>query len=210
VNYGMDPNMVTPLQRAQIPVVTLGPEWSGIDSFCIQEREATRDMVKYLYQKGRRRIAHMAGQLSLLVGERRMNGYKDGLAEVGLPFEEHMVVYGEFKRHGYEEQMARLFRVEAGYQRPDALVAASDVMAIDAMQMLKRMGLRIPDDVAVTGFDNIPQAEILTPTLTTISSEPEKSGQIAVEMLLRRLDGNSQIEPQRVRLPGTFYLRESA
>lgn len=139
-----------------------------------------------------------------------MNGYKDGLAELGLPFEERMVVYGEFKRHGYEDQMARLFHKEPGYLFPDALVAASDVMAIDAMILLKRMGFRIPEDVAVTGFDNIPQAEIVSPTLTTISSEPERTGQIVVDMLLRRLDGKSEVEPLRVRLPGMLFLRESA
>jgi len=62
----------------------------------------------------------------------------------------------------------------------------------------------------VTGFDNIPQAEITSPTLTTISSEPERTGQIAVEMLLKRIGEESETEPQRIRLPGKFCLRESA
>lgn len=210
VNYSMDPEIVKPIQRARIPLVTIGPEWPGIDSFCIEEREATRDMVIYLYEQGRRRICHLAGQQTLLVGERRFNGYKDGLAQVGLEFDERMVVYGEFKRYGYEDQMEYLFRREPGYRPPDALVAASDVMAIDAMLMLKRMGYRIPDDVAVTGFDNIPQAEFTCPTLTTMDSLPEKTGQIAVDMLLKQLNGEISKEPRRVRLPGQFCKRESA
>jgi LacI family transcriptional regulator len=210
VNYGMDPEIVKPVQNAQIPIVTIGPEWPGIDSFCIKEQEATRDMVKYLYQKGRRRIAHLAGEQTLLVGERRMNGYRDGLTEVGLPFRDDQVVHGQFRRSGYEDQMAHLFRTESGYQPPDALVAASDVMAIDAIMMFKRMGLRVPDDVAVTGFDNIPQAEIISPTLTTISTLPKQNGRMTVGMVLDRIEGKVDAEPRRVRLPGEFCLRESA
>lgn len=138
-----------------------------------------------------------------------MEGYRAGLVEAGLSFDELLICRGNFSRVGVEEVLVPLFAKENRQGHPTALVSCNDVMAIEAIQVLKHWGYRIPEDVSVTGFDNTPVGQYMCPSLTTIDNTPELMGQKAVELLLNRFYIEQSYEPQRIRLPGKLILRQS-
>jgi DNA-binding LacI/PurR family transcriptional regulator len=209
VVYQAKPEDMEPLLQAHIPVVTIGPEWPNCDSVNVSDKNLTRDVVAYLVKQGHTRIAHLTGNDTIPACWLRMEGYQAGLAEARLPFDESLICRGNFSRSGVEEELAPLFAKETRQGHPTALVSCNDVMAIEAIQVLKRWGYRIPEDVAVTGFDNTPEGQYMCPSLTTIDNTPELMGQKAVELLLNRFSTEQSYEPQRVRLPGKLVLRQS-
>ena len=94
--------------------------------------------------------------------------------------------------------------------RPTAVFAASDVMAMGALVAIREAGLRVPEDVAVVGFDDIPVSRLITPRLTTVAQFQENLGVRAAEMLLERLDGNAPEQGRSEEMPYELIVRESA
>ena len=135
----------------------------------------------------------------------RYQGYLDALAAAGLPLDETLVVPGGFSgRSGYEAVKQLLAR-NAGV---DAVFAISDVLALGAMEALREVGLRVPEDVALAGFDNIPQGAYVTPPLTTVSQNLAGRGvDLLVEKLIRQIEGNAV---QSATIPHQLLVRRSS
>jgi DNA-binding LacI/PurR family transcriptional regulator len=181
---------------------SLGPSQAPyIDA---DNRDGARRAVEYLLERGRRSIAHIAGPPDMVAGADRLAGYRDAMLASGatdLP-----VAYGDFSRVSAIHAMERLLD-----QRPrlDAVFVASDAMAAGALRALARSGRRVPDDVAVIGFDDHPLAVQVTPALTTVRQPIEEFGTIAAKRVLALIDG-SVTEPQATILPTLLVVRESA
>ena len=94
--------------------------------------------------------------------------------------------------------------------RPDAIFAANDLMAIGAMKAIREAGLRIPQDVAVVGFDDIPAAQLVTPALTTIYQDQEGMGRKAAQLLIERLEGRAPAQGLNIEMAFELHIRESA
>ncbi len=183
---------------------------AAIDVVATRERLAVRDIMHHLLRGGHRRIAHLAGRLDTPPGQVRFQGYRQALQQAGIPFDEALVRYGTFEPEGVADLVASLFAVPRPADGPSALFAANDVMAIEAMRALSRLGYRVPQDVAVCGFDNIPQAAAVTPALTTVGQDMQAMGRIATEMLLQRLAGADVPSARHVSVPHQLLVRESA
>ena len=164
--------------------------------------EATR----YLHQLGHTRIAFITGSLAVRSAVDRLRGYKAALADCDIPVREELVVKGDYQQQtGYETAKSLLQSVDP---LPTAIFASNDLSAFGAMDATRECGLRIPDDISIIGFDDIPQASFVYPKLTTIRQPLEQMGQVAVKMLLERIEDQSR-PPQRVALATQLIIRDS-
>jgi DNA-binding LacI/PurR family transcriptional regulator len=164
-------------------------------------RGGARIAVEHLLGRGRRTIATIAGRQDMAAGVDRLAGYRDAVeASGGTP----VIAYGDFTHASGVHAMWRLLD-----QRPnlDAVFVASDIMAAGALHALRRSGRRVPDDVAVIGFDDLPLAQHTQPALTTIRQPLDRVGAAAAELLLAAIDGEAE-EPYPV-LATTLVTRAS-
>jgi DNA-binding LacI/PurR family transcriptional regulator len=145
-----------------------------------------RRATEYLIRRDRKRIATIAGLPGTAVGLDRLTGYRRALA--GGP---ELVAYGDFSEAGGATAMQELLEREP---RLDAVFAASDTMAAAALRVLERHGRRVPDDVAVIGFEDSAIARHAEPALTTVHQPTEAMGRRMVEMLLTRIHGTSAVD----------------
>ncbi|MFD7710955.1 LacI family DNA-binding transcriptional regulator [Streptomyces sp. NPDC059785] len=172
-------------------------------------RGGAREAVRHLMALGRTRIAHITGPLDQTSAVDRLDGFKDGRVDA----DPGLVEQGDFTHAGGERAMRALL---ARCPDVDAVFAANDLTASGALRVLREQGRRVPEDVAVIGFDDmLPVAEQTEPPLTTVRQDIEGMGRLMARMLLRDIDGRSGKEspegpPATVVLPTTLVRRESA
>jgi DNA-binding LacI/PurR family transcriptional regulator len=171
----------------------------------IDNRGGARQAVDHLLGSGRRSIAVIAGPLDMTAGMNRLKGYRDALRAAGRPVVDDLIGYGDFSERSGASVMAELLAA-----RPDldAVFAASDPMALGAMRVLKDSGRRIPDDVAVVGFDDSPVGPHTDPPLSTVHQPVEQMGRRMTELLLARTRGAAMAD-LAVVLPTRLVIRGS-
>lgn len=162
-----------------------------------------RMAVEHLLRLGHRRIATITGPLTMMAGQDRLEGYRQALLSRGIPVHDALIAEGDFTEEGARVAMQRLLP-----QRPTAVFAASDTMAVGAMKAIREAGLRIPDDIAIVGFDDLPIASAVDPPLTTVRQPIERMGAMAAEMLIGLVEGTIT-GPQHVILPTQLIVRAS-
>ncbi|MFI0443904.1 LacI family DNA-binding transcriptional regulator [Actinomadura sp. 6N118] len=202
--HGDDP-LPAKLEASGVPTVLGGcpPGLSPVSYVDVDNRKGARLATEYLLEKGRRRIAAIAGPQDMGVGVDRLAGYRDALAAAGMP---ELVAYGDFSESSGVTAAAELLD-----QAPDmdAVFAADDPMALGAMQVLQKAGLRIPDDVAVIGFEDSARAPLADPPLTTVHQSVENMGREMARLLIARIRGERVTDPV-VILETHLVLRASA
>jgi LacI family transcriptional regulator len=198
------------LVRAGIAVVVHGvtPTHPFADSIILDEAQAVQEVVSYLIERGHRRIGCIAGPQDKWPGRLRTKGYLAALRAHGLPVEEDLICTTQsFTRGAGVRCMQRLLALP---RAPDALFAANDVLAADALLYALDAGLSVPEDLAIVGFDDTPEALLVRPRLTTVRKDTDLLGSLAVQMLLERIDSEEPI-PARTRvLDYEIVYRESA
>lgn len=160
---------------------------------------------EYLIKLGHQRIGFITGWMDLGCALDRLEGYRSALRTYHIPEKPELIYNGSFfQPDGFAGTSAMLDLPEP----PTAIFASNDVMAMGAMDAIRNRGLRVPEDVSVIGFDDIPQASLIHPTLTTINQPLEKMGRVATQMLLDLLD-NPEKEAERIELPTQLVVRDS-
>jgi len=192
------------LGKAGVPYVAIGAPLgheSETSYVAADERGGARTMVTYLRSLGRSRIATVTGPLDTSGGQGRLEGYRDVLAG---DFDPSLVEEGDYSQPSGEQAMTRLLE-----RCPDldAVFVASDAMGVGALAALRRAGRRVPEDVAVGGFDDSSAAIAARPALTTIRQPFQRISREMVRLLLAAIDG---AEPAAVILPTELVRRESA
>jgi LacI family transcriptional regulator len=210
VLFHMNARDLLPLLDMNIAVVRLeatikpaGP--APIDNLCVDNIAAARRAVEFLIDKGHRRIGMLTGERG--PGANRVLGYRQALAAHQIPLDDQLIRSSDFTVAGGYTSMSELLVLE---QRPTAVFAANDLMAMGAMNAIRAASLRIPQDVAVVGFDNIPAAALVTPALTTVNQFQEQLGRRAAQLLLERFDGLGLEAGRSVEMPAELVVRESA
>nr|WP_296068337.1 LacI family DNA-binding transcriptional regulator [uncultured Actinoplanes sp.] len=202
--HGADPLPGT-LVRLGVPVVCsgrpIGP--ASVPYVDVDHFGGVADAVRHLVSTGRRRIATIAGPQDMVAGIDRLAGYHSTLDELGLP---PLVAIGDFTRESGIVSMRSLL---ARAPDLDAVFAASDMMAHGALVALKEAGRRVPDDVAVIGFDDFEISRYSDPPLTTVRQPIVEAGRTLARQLLG-LIGGSSVLPSAVVLPTELVVRESA
>ncbi|GAA0386178.1 LacI family DNA-binding transcriptional regulator [Microbispora corallina] len=204
-NGTWDPPLRT-LAESGVPCVSLdrpveGPRTTYVTSDNVGGAAAA---VRHLHERGRRTIATIAGPERTRPGAERLQGYRAEMARRGLPYRPEHVVQGDFYLAGGYAAMRRLLEAE---ERPDAVFAAGDEMAIGALHAIAEAGLKVPQDIAVVGFDDIEPAALVPPGLTTVAQDTAGFGTAAAEAVVTMIDGGDP-PPPRV-LPTTLVVRGS-
>lgn len=146
----------------------------------------------HLISLGHTSIAFISGPLPLATSQERLQGYRDALICSDIPFDERLVVEGDFRMEGGYEAMGRLLRETNGFT---AVFAANDLMAVGAIRALEEDGFTVPSDVAIIGYDDINIASVMRPRLSTVAQPKYEMGWIAAETVIRRMS-----EPEASRL----------
>ncbi|HVK41471.1 MAG TPA: LacI family DNA-binding transcriptional regulator [Phenylobacterium sp.] len=175
-------NLATNL-AGRLPILLMnGGDGAGRPSIVVDNHGGAVQAVDHLIASGRRRIAHISGPTGNLEAEARLAGYLEAMARAGLPT---TVVEGAFTQasgHGAGAELA------ARSDRPDAIFAGNDMMAVGAMLALQDAGLGVPEDVALVGFDDVPIAELVRPGLTTLRIQIAETGRRALDRLVRLIN----------------------
>ncbi len=172
---------------------------------CAAHSSGAAQATRHLLESGHRRIAAITGPAGWLATEQRLSGYHGALAGAGVLPDPGLVVAADFRVAGGREAAERLLRRP---QPPTAIFAFNDSMAIGAMQAAAALGLRVPGDLSVVGFDDTAEAAIAVPALTTVRQPLAELGRTAVSLLLRQI-GNKRFEPLRVELETRLVPRAS-
>jgi len=205
--HGDDP-MPDAIRAAGIPMVAMGRPLSGPRADYVDADNAGGggEAVRHLIAAGRRCLATVAGPLDMSPGVDRLRGYVHATRTAGMRAAADRVTHGDFTEaagyHGIKQLLEKTPKI-------DGVFVASDLMAIGALRALRELGRRVPDDVAIIGFDDAPLARYADPPLTTIRQPVDRLGQEMVRLLLHRQsdpDGELQI----VILPTELMVRASA
>ena len=200
---------VTSLPPPEIlPVVLLNCaiDGSAFDSITIENFEGAYAMVRHLIACGHRRIAMITGPERNHDAAERLRGYRAALRDAGIGEAHACEVPGDFRERSGYRAAAELVRRDP---RPTAIFAGNDSMAIGALSALREGGVRVPEDMAVAGFDDIPMARYMDPPLSSVHVDISALGEHATSRLLAALEGDRRQERRRETLPTTLMIRRS-
>lgn len=171
----------------------------------IDNIKAAREATEHLLGLGHKRIGFIMGPLWSVLSRDRLHGYRDALLDAGLDYDEALVATGNFSIVSGVAAARQLLSLP---NRPTAVFASNDEMAIGTMRAARDQGLRVPDDLSVMGFDDIRFAAFMDPPLTTVSQPGGDIGRNAMQLLLKIMS-SSPIERRRILLPTHLELRSS-
>jgi LacI family transcriptional regulator len=186
-----DFNHLRQIQRKEIPLVLFNRDCEEIrcSKVIIDNRKAVRNAVHHLHGQGFRRIAFLAGPANVQISNRRVEGFEQAIASLGLFQHSDFIQHAHFTKESVAQSTRFLLSLKT---RPDAIIAFSDQMAVSAMLTIRETGLNIPGDIAIMGFNNEPGDQLMEPSLTSIDQPTIEMGRMAAHMLLEQISGNSQ------------------
>ncbi len=200
-----DDAVIEAVRTHKVPFVLIGrhPVYVDITYVDVDNRVSARDAVLHLIRLGYKRVATISGPLNMIGGLDRLAGYKDALKARGIVADPNLIAEGDFSEASGYSTMQQLLP-----QEPDAIFVASDTMALGAMRALREAGKRIPDDVAIVGYDDMPFAARSDPPLTTVRQPIHRAGFVGAETLME-LISEQDAAPRRVILPTELVIRDS-
>ncbi len=208
---GVPRTTVLDFKQRGLPIVSINYNRlaDGINSVVNDNLLGAQQIVEYLIKLGHRDIAYIGGSLDNLNMEQRFMGYRKALEQGG--FQE----VGDFIRfcgfHSTLEQGSAAADDILGKQKPTAIFAASDSIAMGAMKVIRELALQVPGDISVVGFNDIDLTQLVTPQLTTVRVHRQKMGEYAVSHLIQLIKNKSTFTiPIKIELPTELVLRESA
>ncbi|MFJ6569219.1 LacI family DNA-binding transcriptional regulator [Streptomyces sp. NPDC091292] len=175
----------------------------GVDTVLVENRAGARDLAHELFDLGHRSFAVLAGPASLRTSRDRVSGFRQGLADRGPRLDPRHVIHADFTREGGFAAAMQWHRSGIG---ATCLFAVNDVMAVGAMDALRQLGLTLPDDVSIAGFDGILPLRDISPLATTVHIPLETMGMEAMNLVLTEDTG---LTPRVKRIRGTVRLGES-
>lgn len=182
------------VKKHQVPIALISSYCEGIDSFGCDNLKGGYIATKHLIDSGRKKIAFIHGHENWFDAEERCKGYKRALAETGIEIRKEYIEPGYFSYEKGEIAMEKLLSLE---DPPDAVFAANDRMAIGAIKAIKKSGKKVPQDIAVVGFDNIPLCEHFDPPITTVKQSMKdiayESGKVLLDSIASPKKRKAQI-----------------
>lgn len=212
--YQLTADDLAPATRQRTPLVIVGePDdlplsaEAAFDRVYVPGDEGAHAVTAHLIDRGHRRIAMIVGSRHLANGERRVAGYRRALEGRGIAFDPGLLRWGDWSETSGHAGMIDLLTMA---ERPTAVFAANDLMAVGAMLAAKAAGLAVPGDIAVAGYDNVALAHLVMPPLTTLDQHPRLIGATAARLLLDRLTGAHDGPSRTRRAAFDLVVRESA
>ncbi len=196
------------VERHGVPFVVLDAPVEGIaaDTVLVDSRRAARELIHYVIDCGHKRIAFLTGHKGHFTAEERLTGCFEALAEAGIQPDPDLIYYTTYDEPGGYQMASRLLKV---IPLPTAIFTGNNMIALGTIKALREAGLRVPQDISLVCFDDIPQASLIDPFLTVASQPAYEIGQCGTRMLLQRISGQAPAEPQTVVLPAEIIVRKS-
>ena len=196
------------LQGHGVPVVVIDRrvESRDVDQVRTDSVDGAYRLTHHLIGLGHRRIGLLTGRRDISTSVDRAAGYERALAEAGLALDPELERYGQFSLAAGYEMATELLTLT---QRPTALFCANEFIAFGALRALRELSLRVPDDLSLVCFDDLPEEWLVDPFLTVVDQPAYDMGRRAAELLLGRLDGTRPAGGEQVILPGEFVERRS-
>jgi LacI family transcriptional regulator len=192
------------VRKRGLPLVEMDENY-GVDSVSADYSDATREVMSYLLSLGHRRMGLVYGVGNHELGQDRLQPYLEGLTAANIPIEKDLIAEcGPALEDGYQASLKLLQRSP----RPSALIVINDLLAMSAIRAAADLGLRVPEDLSLVGFDDISMANYLVPRLTTVTKNARAAGTKAFEVLLARIQ-NPDLPRQQVHIKPRLILRES-
>jgi DNA-binding LacI/PurR family transcriptional regulator len=192
-----------------IPVVLAGRPARGlpVDEIVLKNVQAVERAGHYLVKTGHKRIGFISGPLNNLGMRERHTGYERALRAAGLAPDPNLATVGLLTAESGREQARRILSASG---RPTAILAANDLLALGAMKACLELGLKVPRDVAIIGFDDILLAQLVTPALTTLRQPQEQIARDSLNLLISRIAGKDRSKPRKLVYDAELIIRESA
>ena len=180
------------LAQLNVPMVLVNDQYPGefVHSVMIANEDGSRAATEHLIDLGHRRIAYVGDRSGYQTETERLEGYKQALSAAGIEFEAELAVHGDGRPEGAAEAMEALLKLA---EPPTAVCCYNDMTALGAMRAIRARKLRVPEDVSVTGFDDLFFAEYLEPPLTTVRQPMRRMGEMAMENLLKLMSGEDSV-----------------
>lgn len=200
-----DDTIIDSLRQNKLPFILIGrhPAYDELSYLDVDNRGGAYQAVNHLLRLGRRRVATITGPQNMIAGLHRYQGYLDAHHDRHVAVIPELIAEADFTEAGGYDSMQRLL-----LHKPDAVFVASDTMALAAIKVIKEHGLRIPDDIAVVGFDDIPQVSRISPKLTTVRQPITRIGAVAADSLIDMIETGSTL-PRQMILPAELIIRDS-
>jgi LacI family transcriptional regulator len=189
-------------------VVTIDREVSDVDTdaVLVDNERGAQAATAHLIEQGYSRIACITGPNDVTTATSRLRGYRDALREAGRPYDDDLVRFSDFRETGGKQAMADL--LDSGV-RPDAIFATNNLMTVGALETLAERGVGVPDPIGVVGFDELPWADLVRPSLSTVAQPTYEVGRTAAQLLLKRLENPAE-EYTTITLSTKLNVRDSS
>lgn len=200
------------LQEQPVPMMFLTMEsYQGVSGVSVDNYLGGRIAVKHLLEQGYRRIGHISGPMDWWEARQRWNSWRDTLAKAGIEVDQRHWVEGNWNSVSGAQAIKQLMEQ---YPEMDAVFVANDQMALSAMQIACKQGVKIPEDLGVVGFDDMTESAYFWPPLTTVQQDQHTLGCIAVSEIVQIIEANRRdkkvSEPKMILLQPTLIIRESS
>jgi len=203
---GFDPNHRV-LRSMPVVYVNSPIDSPASDAIRLNNFDGFYNITSHLIDMGHRRLAMITGPPTAVDAKERLMGYRKALTDAGLATEPILEVEGNFTRESGYQAVSTIL---ASRKRPTAIAAANDLSAMGALSALHEAGIRVPEDMAITGFDDDPSARYTTPPLSTVRVHTREMGRMAIQYLLARTRKMADGEGRRMEMPMELVLRASS
>jgi len=194
------------LRQRNVPCVVISARVEGLPCVCADNATGIFAAMDWLYAQGHRRFGFVGGPSAFYDARQRLFAFRQYLTERRLPLHHEWLAEGDFTAQG---AMASARTMLATSERPTAVLAANDETAAGILQAAQELGLRVPEELSVVGFDDTPFAQVLSPPLSTVRQPLEQMATEAVSMLVRWIERREQPAEEERKLPTELVLRES-
>jgi LacI family transcriptional regulator len=206
--YDSDSGHLDKLRQRDIPTVIIDRRIEGweVDSVASDSVSGSRALVQHLISLGHRRIAMISGPAITSTAEDRVAGYRLALTEAGIAVDARLIQRGEFRSSSGKALLGQVLDEDPP---PTAIFAANNALAIGAIDVLEERGLRVPQDIALVCFDDLPNTSLIFPFLTVVAQPVYDMGVNAAQLLLSRIHSEVSLQPRHVTLPVRLVVRHS-
>lgn len=204
----VDNAVMDALKKLRTPFVVIGKPLKAKGTLYVDNDnvDSSFKVTEKLIKNGHNRIAFISGSFKFVVSLDRLDGYMHALKKYNIPFKkEYILELSEFLKEGAYDRTKQLLSLK---ERPTALVVTDDVMAFGAMDAIKESGLRIPEDIEIMSFNNVPAAELTSPSLTSVDIDAFALGYESSKLIIEKIKGEATVD--RVIVPTKIVYRESS
>ena len=197
------------LNQQEIPIVLLDRWLPGIrvNSVRCDSKGGAYELTRLLLSLGHRQIAVINGPKEVSSAQDRTAGFLQALTDSGITPQANLIQYGDFTVESGQEMTTKILALP---ERPTAIFACNNFLAIGALKTLQQAGLQVPNDISIVAFDDLPSAMVVSPFLTAAAQPAYEMGQRATQLLLNNLNDKISLTPQEIILPVKVFRRESS